>query len=157
MENYTEQTGYFKDPEPKQELLLDETGKALLLETARWAKFLSIIGFIFIFFYLMGGIAFVNAIVTSPESSTVLKGIGITGVVCLYALIGFIAIYPLYALFAFASKTKKAIKNIDTMTLNSALRMHKNYYLYNGILTIIFIGLYALVFLLIVIVGAVAS
>lgn len=151
------ETGYFKDTNPAPELKLDETAKAYLLETARWAKFISILGFIFLGFYMIGGIAYAYIIISSPELSTMTKGIGATGMFLFYALFGFIIIYPVFALYKYTVLIKHAIKNTDTMTMNDAFRYHRNYYRYNGIITIILIGLYALVFIIMIIIGGIAA
>lgn len=151
------ETGYFKDTAPAPELKLDETAKAYLLETARWAKFLAILGFIFMALYLLGGIGLAAVISSNPEFGMLTKGLGVSGVLLLYSLVIFIGVYPLYALFRYTILVKRAIKNTDMAMLNIALKFHRNYYRYNGIITIIFIGLYALVFVMMLIIGGIAA
>jgi hypothetical protein len=153
MDNYSGQTGYFKDTTPEPELILDDTGKTYLLETARWAKFLAVLGFVFLGFYILGGIALAFSITMTPEVGAWAKGLGATGILLLYSIVVFIIVYPLYALYRYTILVKRAINSNDRMTLNEALRFHRNYYRYNGIITIVMIGLYALVFLLVISIG----
>lgn len=147
---------YYREEE-KPQLIIDDYGKADLLETARWAKFLSILGFVFMGFYLLGGIALVSAVATSPELGAVTKTFGATGIVFLYAILGFIMIYPIYAQYLFSLRIKPAIKNTDSAKLNEAFRYLKNLYKYYGIIALIMIGFYGLVFVIMLIVGAVAG
>lgn len=147
---------YYREEE-KPQLVLDDYGKANLLETARWAKFLAILGFVFMGFYVLGGIALVSAIASSPELGAITKTFGATGIVFLYAILGFIFIYPFYAQYKFSSLIKPAIRDMDSVKLNAAFRYLKNFYKYNGIIALIFIGFYGLIFIIMLIIGAVAG
>jgi hypothetical protein len=150
--------GQFKDSDIHQpELKLDETGKAYLLETARWARFLAIIGFVGLAFYALGGIGFAYAITSSPELGMLTKGVGATGILLLYTLFGFVIIYPVVALYRYTVLLKRAIQSNNIVTLNDAFRFHRNYYRYNGIITIVIIGLYALVFVMMIAIGGMAA
>lgn len=157
MDNYSGETGFFKDAAPEPELKLDNTAKAYLLETARWAKFLSILGFIFLGFYLLGGMALAFSITITDEVGAWSKGIGATGILLLYALGGFITVYPIYALYRYTILIKRAINSNDGITLNMALRYHRNYYRYNGIIAVVIIGLYALIFIIAIIIGMIGA
>ena len=150
--------GYFKDSDTHQpELKLDELGKAHLLETARWAKFLAIMGICFMGLYLLAGIGIATAIANMPELGTITKGLGASGVFLLYSLVAFIGIYPLYALLKYSILIKRAIKSTNQEMLNRALKFHRNYYRYNGMIMLIMIGLYALVFVMMIVVGGMAA
>jgi hypothetical protein len=151
------ETGYFKDTPSQPELKLDETSKAYLLETARWAKFLAIMGICFMALYLLAGIGIAAAIANMPELGTITKGFGASGVFLLYSLVAFIGIYPLYALLKYSIIIKRAINSTDQEMLNKALKFHRNYYRYNGMIMLIMIGLYALLFVVMLLVGGLAN
>jgi hypothetical protein len=150
--------GQFKDSDTQQpELKLDELGKAYLLETARWAKFLAVLGISFMALYLLGGLVLAAAITSNPEFGVLTKGLGVSGVLLLYSLVIFIGVYPLYALLRYSILIKRAINNTDMALLNNALRFHRNYYRYNGIIVLVMIGLYALVFVMMILIGGMAA
>lgn len=125
--------------EPK--LALDEAGKAYMLETARWSKFLGIVccvalGLILLLFPAM---RYFN-----PEYP--LPGTGTTVFTVFYMfLVLLIYVYPLYTMIQFANKMKPAVREYDQVKFNEALRALKNLYRYIGICTIILLFIYGIV------------
>ena len=140
--------------EENNPLGLEEITQAYLLETTRWTKFLAIVGFIAIGVMLLIALSiiFVGPMMSSykgpasgsfnPFGTLGAVGLGIIYLagICLY-------FYPVYALIKFSSCIKRGIKNQDQHSLKEGFRHQKNMYSYLGILTIITLVLYLILFL----------
>lgn len=112
-----------------------------LIETGKWTKFLSIVGFIFI------GIMIVIALFTSAILSNI-KGaenvfpypsylIGI-----IYILIAGLYFFPVLYLYKFSTNVKKSLKTNNLQGFNTATKNLKSHFKFIGILTIIALALY---------------
>lgn len=125
---------------------VDQTGKSHLAEAAKWAKFLSIMGFIGCGLIVLIGVFFGsffsmfsgqlgqnNPYNDMPVSST---GFGATMAV-LYVIIALIYFFPCLFLFRFATKMKTALAANDQETLNTSFRNLKATFRFIGILTLI--------------------
>ena len=121
-------------------LVIDETGKAFLLETTKWARFFAILGFIVIACMVIAAF-FVSAIYGSMLDDYNIPASMITVVYLLGALINF---FPCLYLFNFSVKTKRALQSNDQFTLNLGFSNLKSYYKYIGILIIILLIFYAI-------------
>jgi hypothetical protein len=120
-------------------LEVDITAKSYMLETARWAKFLAILGFIF-----MGlGLIFVIFMGSFMTSLGGLYGAMSSSILIVYMLL-FIGLYfyPVYALLKFSSLVKPALQTANQQQFNEALKYLKNMYKYIGILMIVILALY---------------
>lgn len=140
----------------KFELQLDSTAKDFLKETAKWAYFLSIIGFIGIGFLALFGL-FATTIFATLGSTV--PGMAMYGG-SLGKMIGFMyffmaAIYfiPVYYIFKFSSNAKKAFRDNDSEALTASFGYLKSHYKFFGILMIILLALYALLFVFAIIGG----
>jgi len=129
-----------------------------LRSAAKWGKFLAIIGFILVgfivifslffgtFMGMMGGALNQSALDAAP-------GFLITIV---YLFIAALYFFPAFFLFVFSQKTLRAIGAADSYTLEEALKNLKRLYLFMGIMTVIVLALYAIMFL-IAIIGGIAA
>ena len=134
-------------------LNLDQTGRSHLAEAARWAKFLSIVGFIMCGIIVLVGVFFGSVFSTltsgygnSPYddlSASAASGLGTMAAVfyIIFALIYFI---PTLFLYRFATKTKTALASNDQVVLNASFQNLKACFRFVGILTIIMIALWLL-------------
>ncbi len=148
--------GYNDKPQDIFSFSIDETGKAYMLETARWAKFLSIIGLIFSGLMFVGLLfIMLNFSDLSRQLGTMYGGLG-AGVFFFYFLILVIILYPTITLFRFASKIKPAILTANQELFNTALKNLKNTFKFWGIYVIVILALYGLA-LIVTIVAAAAS
>ncbi|PBJ13804.1 hypothetical protein [Flavobacterium sp. ACN6] len=133
----------------KFELQLDSAAKDFLKETAKWAYFLSIIGFIGIGFLLLIAV-FAGTIFSAMGSS--MQGMGGMGASfgaamgAAYFLMAALYFFPVYYLFKFSSNAKKAFKDNDSTALTDSLGYLKSHYKFFGILMVILLGIYALIF-----------
>ncbi len=132
-------------------LSLNKQTKAFLLETAKWSKFLAIIGFIMVGFMVIMGLSFgsIMGVIASMDSSTSMAmemiPMGLFGV--FYVILALIYFFPIWYLFKFATKMKNALLTDDESELTEAFSNLKSHYKFVGILTIIMLSLYALMFL----------
>ncbi|WP_158727750.1 MULTISPECIES: hypothetical protein [unclassified Flavobacterium] len=129
------------------DLQITTTAKDLLAETAKWAYYLSILGFIGVGFIvliaLIIGITFAVVGSTSGSMGFLESSMGL-GVAFIYILIGVLYFFPIYYLNKFASNAKLAIKNNDTAALTLSFEYLKSHYKYIGIMTLVVFSLYAL-------------
>ena len=143
------------------ELHLDQTGKSYLGETARWAKFLSIVGFVMCGLIVLAGIFFVVFMPKFPtfggnaEYETGFAfGKGILAFV--YIIMAVICFFPYWYLFNFATKMQVALKSDDQINLNTSFGKLKSCFKFVGILTIVFLSFYALGIIVLIIGGGLA-
>ena len=132
----------------KFELQLDSTAKDFLKETAKWAYFLSIIGFIGIGFLLLIAV-FAGTIFSSLGTMQGMGGMGASfgaAMGAAYFLMAGLYFFPVYYLFKFSSNAKKAFRDNDSAALTESFGYLKSHYKFFGILMIILLSIYALFF-----------
>jgi hypothetical protein len=130
------------------ETKIDETGKAHLLETVRWTKFMAIMGFIFVGICLLGA---VTLLVSGPMLSSSASSLGAdlnSGIGIVYIIIAFLYVYPVYALLKFSGSMKRGLNSGNQDLINEGFRYQKTMYRYLGILTIISLFLVLISFIL---------
>ncbi|QTE23431.1 DUF5362 family protein [Polaribacter cellanae] len=130
-----------------EELTLTSSAKSFLKETAKWAKFLSILGFIVVALMLLGSF-FIGSIYNNmPQAQGIPMNLGgiMTGAYIVFALI---YIFPVYYLYQFSVKMKNALVSKDDAVLAKAFEMLKSHYKFIGVLAIIVLSLYALAFII---------
>jgi hypothetical protein len=130
---------------PATSLELKPNSIASLNEIRKWTMFFSILGFIFIFFIVVVGIA----AGTLLSSMAGLPNIGVGGVVVgfFYLVFGAIMFFPMLFLYRFSRNTKKGIAENDSEKIGTGLLYLKRYFRFIGILAIIFISFYLIIFL----------
>lgn len=117
---------------------LNEQANKFLLEIAKWATFLSIVGFVTIGFMIILSFSIGTILSQVPENN---MGISPQFFSFFYLIFAGIYFIPVYYLFQFGSKTKKAIINNDTDLLTFGLKKLKSHYKFLGIVTIIMVSL----------------
>lgn len=127
-------------------LTIDPVTKSHLLESAKWARFLAIVGMIFLF---LGILIFIGVIAFIPNmpyndfsgiNSVGLK-VGFSFYLILISAIGF---FPLLFLLRYSNHLRSALQGNDQNLLNSSFQNLKILFRYLGIVTIIVLALYAL-------------
>lgn len=132
------------------ELQLDQQSISYMGETARWAKFLSIVGFVMCGIMILFALFFGSIISTFSKlgGADVLSGaerVGYTfGVTVVYIVIALLFFFPCLYLFNFAAKMQMALRNNDQINLNTAFGNLKSCFKFVGILTIIILSFYLL-------------
>lgn len=136
------------------QLHISQAAKSYLFESAKWGKFLSIVGFVMsgllVLLGLFMGTIFGMLSTYSPNPlpfPSFLIGIFYIGIALLY-------IFPCLYLYRFATQTKDALASNDSDTLTTALMNHKSLFKFMGICTIVVLCLYALILVFAIIGGA---
>jgi hypothetical protein len=137
-----------------QSIQINDEIKHYLRVISKWAMFFAILGFVGLgflclaaFFFLLSGAAFRNGYYGSPNL--------IVGFV--YLIFVIVYFFPVNLLYKFASKTRRGIDDNDQNLFADGLRSLMFQYKYVGILTIIIISLYLLIFLIGIFAIAVSS
>lgn len=127
------------------EMKLNESAKDFLKETAKWAYFLSILGYIGIGFIILAalfaGTLFSAMGKINPAMGMMGSSFGII-MAFVYLFIAVLYFFPVYYLNKFAVKAKAAIKTNDSETLTISLGYLKSHYKYIGIMTLVVFSLY---------------
>lgn len=127
-----------------EQLTITNASRNFLAEIAKWAKFLSILGFVLV------GVLLVFAFFATPifeiameKQTGTLNSLGLTMLITNLGL-AIIYFFPVYYLLQFSNKMKKALVDKNQDTLAKAFEMLKSHYKFIGVFTIITLSLYAL-------------
>lgn len=130
------------------ELHIDSQSNAYLRETAKWAKFLAVIGFIGCALIILIGV-FAGSVMATAFSD--LGGGGFGGgmgvvMAIIYILLALLFFFPYLYLYRFANQMQAALRSNDQAALTTSFGNLKSCFKFVGILTIIVLALYALIF-----------
>ncbi|HEU4901804.1 MAG TPA: DUF5362 family protein [Flavisolibacter sp.] len=128
-------------------LSIDPATKIHLAETARWARFLAIIGFVLIVFMVALGV-YSSLTISRYEdmfngyrgSRSIVDSVGV-GVSIVYVIMAVVAFFPLLFMLRFANQMRSALSSNNQALLTSSFQNLKIYFRYLGIITIIFLVL----------------
>lgn len=131
------------------ELQVDQTSISYLSETARWAKFLSIVGFILcglmlLFAFFIGTILTIISRIGNSDSFNSNMGTGSAFLSAYIIVIALLYFFPCLYLFNFSMKMQNALRTNDQTSLNAAFGNLKSCFKFVGILTIIVLSFYLL-------------
>ena len=131
---------------------IDEMSRSHLAETAKWAKFLSIVGFVMCGLIVLASFFVGTFFSTSTDQyerygdENPFAGLGILMTI-FYLAIGVLYFFPCLFLFRFATQMTAALNTNEQVTLNTSFQNLKRMFRYMGILTIIAISLYIFAFI----------
>lgn len=129
--------------------------KGHLLIIAKWAKFLSIMGFIGVGFMLL--LAFIMLIMRTSLGFLSVPRVG-TGIIAIvYVLFAFLYFFPVFLLFMSSVKITKGIKSNNQELLTSGFEFLKIQYKYKGIAIIIGLASYIVVIISTITIAALKS
>jgi len=126
---------------------ISEASRQHFRETAKWAKFLSIVGFIGLGLMVLGGLMFLsmgNEIRYGMMRSG--NDLPVGAMAFAYVLAAVIYFFPIFYLFKFSVKMQGAVESSDPIGFEEATGFLKSHYKYIGIMMIIVLSLYALLF-----------
>lgn len=128
------------------DLSINETSQIHLTASAKWGKFLSIVGFVFCGLMIIAGI-YMMAVVSSSGvyASYAGEAAKIAGIT--YIISAIILIFPCLYLNKFSNKVQEAIRSTSQESLDAAFINLKAMFKFYGIVTIIFLVLFALAFI----------
>lgn len=131
-------------PAPKDiiEVTVDEKSREYLLDAAKWARFLSITGLVLAGFLLL---LFSYSIWSGGNLRSPAFMVGsVVGMVLIVALY----IYPLVTVLRFSTGVKNGLNQLNQLELTEGLRYLKITFRYLGILLILVIAFYILLFVI---------
>lgn len=126
--------------EMEEKLTITSDGNSYLTTTAKWATFLSILGFVGTGIMVLVGVFMMFISPMTKLGSTFGIPVALFGL--LYLLMAVLYFFPAYYLYNFASKTKLALYNNRQDELDEGLKNLKKMFKFLGIMTIIIVSLY---------------
>jgi hypothetical protein len=139
------------------DLQVDQEVSGYLAETAKWAKFLSIVGFVMTGLMVILSF-FAGAIMTFYASA---MGAGEAGMppmaggffTVIYLLFALLIFFPYLYLYNFANKMQAALRSSNQEELTKSFANLKSCFKFVGVLTLICLAFYALAFVIGLIAG----
>ena len=125
---------------------LTDQAKKYLLEAAKWANFIAIVGFITIGLLIIMSFSIGSIMANLPEGS--LGGLSPKFFSFFYLIAAGIYFIPVFFLFQFGHKIKQAMIEDDHNLLTFGLKKLRSHYKFIGVLFIIFIVFYLLLIVL---------
>lgn len=132
-------------------LIVTEEMRSYIYEIAKWARFLSIIGFILSAFLIIGSFGIGAAISANPAMLAQLgplAGAGGIVITVFYLILALMYFYPSLLLFRFSNKGKQGVLYGNQESLNDAMMNMKSLFKFWGIFTIVIMICYFLFALL---------
>lgn len=139
-----------------EQLVLNSKSKSFLKEIANWSFFFSILGFLSILFFIVVAILVGTVYAPMLDMMTLQQGVSGSGtyVMILYLVIALLYFMPVLYLFKFSRKMKEALVTKSDETLAEALGNLKAHFKFIGVMTIIVISLYILIFVFSIVNGS---
>ncbi|MEO8567889.1 MAG: DUF5362 family protein [Ginsengibacter sp.] len=130
------------------ELQVSPTVLSYLAESARWGKFLAIMGFILCCFMVLIAF-FIPAVFTelppyNTMSSSFSSGMKV-GMTIVYLFLAIMMFFPCFYLYKFSVKMQSAVKTVNQENFDESLMSLKSMFKFYGVFTIIILSLYALI------------
>ncbi|MBN2237700.1 MAG: hypothetical protein JW729_09070 [Bacteroidales bacterium] len=126
---------------------LSTTGLNSLYQASRWARFIAIIGFVFI------GIIILAGIIVGPILSALNEDVSSGALIYskylfsgIYIVMGILYFFPVYFLFQFSNGFIVAFKNASEEGINLAVDYLRKHFQFIGILLIVTLSLYVIAF-----------
>jgi|APTNR8051073442_1049403.scaffolds.fasta_scaffold00866_11 hypothetical protein len=121
--------------------------KSMIAEIAKWAKLLSIIGFIGIGLMVIAGL-FAGSMLASMSSMGGGPAIGGGFFTVIYLLVAALYFFPVLYLYQFATGAQKALASGSDSDIEMAFESLRKHYRFLGILMIVILSIYALMFVI---------
>lgn len=121
--------------------------KHYLIETSKWAKFLSILGYIGVGFLILGGI--VASIGLSIFSSISDFGFPMALVGLVYIVLGVLYYFPVSYLHKFSVQVKNGLTSNNQEAVNTGFENLKSLFKFMGIFMIVVLSIYVLALVLV--------
>ena len=139
------------------DLQVSPLAQSYLTESARWGKFLAVMGFIFCGIMIIVAF-FIPVYLTqlppyntmSSQFSSVMKA----AMTVIYLLLAFLLFFPCFYLYKFSVKMQSAVKVVSQENFDESLMNLKSMFKFYGIFTIIVLSFYALAFIIGIITAA---
>ncbi|WP_436515470.1 hypothetical protein [Ekhidna sp. To15] len=126
----------------ENELVLSKSDQKNFLETAKWGKFLSIVGFVMSGFMILAGLVMMGSGSLYNELPFAPGAFGL-----IYILISLIYIFPSLYLLRFSNQVQRGIREQNQVQCSEAYNNLRRLFLFMGVFTIIMLSLYILIIL----------
>jgi len=136
-------------------LTINQGINAYLIETAKWGKFLAIMGYIGMGLLVLAGLFVMVGFSAFSEFTKMPFPMGAFGLI--YILIAVLYYFPVSYLHKFSDQAKQAVTMNDQGMLNSGFANLKSLFKFMGIFTIVVISLYALILVIAIPVALLAA
>ena len=147
MEHFDDQETGLSAEHENETLIITEDIRSYIYESAKWCKFLAIVGFIFTFMMVVAALSIGALMSTLTELPPYMAKLGATGVTILYLIFSLVFFYPSFLMYKFSSSAKQAVLYADQPSLSLAMSKMKSLFKFYGILAIIWISLYLIMIL----------
>ena len=136
---------------------LTSVAVGFLQESAKWSKFMAIIGFIGI--GLMVLVSLFMAIGFSAMGASTMPELPFSMSVfsIIYVLFAAIYFFPVYYLYQYATKTSAALHSKNKQLLTDGLENLKSHHKFLGIFTLILVSLYGFIFVFAILGGILST
>jgi hypothetical protein len=133
---------------------LTSAAVGFLQESAKWSKFMAIIGFIGIGIMVLISVFMAIGIgaTTMPELPFSMSVFSI-----IYVVFAAIYFFPVYYLYQYATKTSFALHSKNKQLLTDGLENLKSHHKFLGIFTLIIVSLYGFIFVLAILGGILST
>ncbi|TKB99898.1 DUF5362 family protein [Pedobacter cryotolerans] len=128
-------------------LVVSEEMRSYIYEIAKWASFLAIVGFAFAGITIISAFTIGAVMNNNPQMLALASNMGAAaGAVftVMFLIIAFAIFYPSLLMFKYAAKAKIGVLYGEQASLNEAMGKLKSLFKYWGIITIVYLALYAL-------------
>lgn len=153
MDNFEEVEPVEEAGHEQEQLIVTEEIRSYIYETAKWTKFLAIVGLVFsVFLALMAFSA--NAIIEGLVAATPgnpLAQMGTAFLTVYFLSISLMLFYPSFQLFKYSNAANTAVLYTDQENFTIAMKKMKSVFKFWGIMAIIVLALYLLSILLAVV------
>jgi len=146
MGDFEETKPEFQSEEEVDALWISEDVRSYIYDMAKWARFLSVVGFVFSAMIVLSAFstgAFMTGLAASSPGNPLLA-LGATGLTVIYLLVGLLQFYPSFLLYKFSTAAMQAVLFADQEGLSIAMGKLKSFFKFWGILTIVFLVFYIL-------------
>lgn len=142
-----------KEVPQEVKLVVTEEMRSYFYDMSKWARFLSVVGFVISAFLTLGSFGIGAAVTANPgmlNQLGPLGGIGATGITIFYLLLALLFFYPSLLLLRFSAKVKQGVLFGDQENLNDGIAHVKSLFKFWGVITIVLIASYFLLLLAVV-------
>ncbi|WP_439132181.1 DUF5362 family protein [Polaribacter sp.] len=139
-----------------EQLTVTSKSKSFLKEISSWCFFFSILGFISILLFVVVAVLMGTVYAPMLDLLTQQQGVSNMGtyLMVVYLIVAILYFFPVLYLFKFSRKMKAALATKNDDTLADAFENLKSHFKFIGVMTIIFISLYALLFVFSIFAGS---
>lgn len=117
---------------------------SFLFEIGKWCYFLSILGFVMVGFMILAGLFAGSIFANIPGGDALPFSGAMIGII--YTIMGAIYFFPALFLYKFSIKIKSSLKTNNAEELEEGLENLKSHYKFIGILALVMLSFYLLIF-----------